>query len=96
MAVSMAIGLLFLAGGTASLRRDPLSVACLVMALIPRFPIRATVSRMGFVPFCFHLVSLFSLRLVISKNIYSIFFSEKSTIFCNQTPNLTANLTPTL
>ena len=38
LAVSMAIGFLFLAGGQASLRRDPLSIACLLLSTSPRFP----------------------------------------------------------
>lgn len=40
MALAMAIGLLFLSGGSASLRRDPMSCACLLLATAPRFPIR--------------------------------------------------------
>ena len=40
LSVAMAIGLLFLSGGSASLRRDPMSCACLLMATAPRFPIR--------------------------------------------------------
>jgi len=30
--------MLFLAGGQASLKRDPVSVACLVLAMSPRYP----------------------------------------------------------
>ena len=40
MALGMALGMLFLAGGNASLKRDPLSIACLVLALTPRYPVR--------------------------------------------------------
>ena len=40
LAVSMAIGLLFLAGGRASLRRDPTSVGALLLSTAPRFPSR--------------------------------------------------------
>ena len=36
----MAIGLLFLAGGRASLRRDPTSVGALLLSTAPRFPSR--------------------------------------------------------
>jgi len=36
----MSTGLLFLAGGTFSLRRDAVSTACLLLALCPRFPSR--------------------------------------------------------
>ena len=42
MALGMAVGLLFLAGGSASLKRDKLSVACLLLSIIPRFPAKAT------------------------------------------------------
>lgn len=37
----MLVGLLFLAGGNSSLRRDPLSTACLLLAMCPRFPSRS-------------------------------------------------------
>lgn len=40
MSLAMAIGILFLSGGSASLRRDPTSCACLLLATAPRFPIR--------------------------------------------------------
>lgn len=40
LSLAMAIGLLFLSGGSASLRRDPMSCACLLLATAPRFPIR--------------------------------------------------------
>lgn len=40
LALAMAIGLLFLSGGSASLRRDPRSCACLLLATAPRFPAR--------------------------------------------------------
>ena len=40
LSFAMAIGLLFLSGGSASLRRDPMSCACLLMATAPRFPVR--------------------------------------------------------
>lgn len=41
MALGMALGMLFLAGGKFSLRRDPISTACLVLSIIPRFPSRS-------------------------------------------------------
>lgn len=41
MAVGMAVGMLFLGGGKWSLKRDPLSIACLLMAILPRYPIKA-------------------------------------------------------
>lgn len=34
------IGLLFLGGGNYSLRRDPMSAACLLLSLLPKYPIR--------------------------------------------------------
>ena len=40
LSLAMAIGILFLSGGSASLRRDPMSCACLLLATAPRFPIR--------------------------------------------------------
>lgn len=40
LSLAMAIGILFLSGGSASLRRDPMSCASLLMATAPRFPIR--------------------------------------------------------
>ena len=40
MSVAMAIGLLFLGGGRASLRRDPIAIGALVIAFAPRFPHR--------------------------------------------------------
>lgn len=42
MALSMAVGMLFLAGGKYSLKRDPLSIACLLIAILPRYPSRTT------------------------------------------------------
>jgi len=42
MALGMAVGFLFLAGGNASLKRDKLSIACLLLSIIPRFPAKAT------------------------------------------------------
>jgi hypothetical protein len=36
----MAIGMLFLGGGRASFRRDPVAIACLVLATSPRYPNR--------------------------------------------------------
>lgn len=42
MAVGMAIGMLFLGGGKWSLKRDPMSIACLLMSILPRYPIKAT------------------------------------------------------
>ena len=40
LSLAMAIGILFLSGGSASLRRDPMSCACLLLATAPRFPMR--------------------------------------------------------
>ena len=40
MALTMAIGLLCLSGGRASLKRDPVSIACLLISFLPRFPFR--------------------------------------------------------
>lgn len=40
MALGMSIGLLFLHGGQASLRRDNVAIGCLLMAVLPRFPFR--------------------------------------------------------
>ena len=40
LSLAMAIGMLFLAGGNASLQRDPLSIACLLLSVCPRFPLR--------------------------------------------------------
>jgi hypothetical protein len=40
LALGMAIGMLFLAGGTTSVKRDPISIACLLMSALPRFPAR--------------------------------------------------------
>jgi anaphase-promoting complex subunit 1 len=42
MAYSMAIGMLFLGGGKFSLKRDPVSIACLVLSILPRYPNRVT------------------------------------------------------
>lgn len=41
-ALSMSIGMLFLAGGRASFRCDNLAIAALLISVIPRFPIRTT------------------------------------------------------
>ena len=38
--IGMAIGLLFLGQGRASLRRDPLSLGALLLSTTPRFPTR--------------------------------------------------------
>lgn len=40
MSLGMAIGLLFLAGGQASLKRDPFSIGVMVIAFAPKFPMR--------------------------------------------------------
>ncbi len=40
MSIGMAIGMLFLAGGNASLKRDPFSISCLLLSICPRFPMR--------------------------------------------------------
>ena len=40
MMLSMAIGMLFLSGGTSSLKRDPFSIACIVMSICPRYSSR--------------------------------------------------------
>lgn len=40
VALSMSLGFLFLSGGEASLKRDDTSIACLLMATLPRFPYR--------------------------------------------------------
>jgi hypothetical protein len=40
VAISMSLGLLFLGGGRASLRRDDFSIACLLMSFLPRYPNR--------------------------------------------------------
>ena len=40
LSLSMSIGMLFLAGGNASVKRDPLSIACLLLSICPRFPAR--------------------------------------------------------
>ncbi len=42
MAFGMSLGMLFLAGGRYSLRRDPVSIACLLLSIIPRFPAKTT------------------------------------------------------
>lgn len=42
LSLAMAIGMLFLAGGNASLQRDPLSIACLLLSVCPRFPLRTS------------------------------------------------------
>lgn len=39
-AITMAIGMLFLAGGKASFRRDNFSIGCLLLSTAPRFPSR--------------------------------------------------------
>lgn len=41
LALSQAVGMLFLGGGTCSVRRDPLSIACLLISLCPRYPARS-------------------------------------------------------
>ena len=47
----MHLGMLFVAGGNASLKRDSLSVACLLMAVCPRYPARTSDNQ-------FHLQAL--------------------------------------
>jgi len=42
MALSMAVGLLFLGGGGASLRRDDEAIGSLLIAILPRYPSRTT------------------------------------------------------
>lgn len=36
------LGLLFLGGGKFSLKRDPVSIACLLLSILPRYPMRAS------------------------------------------------------
>lgn len=38
MAIAMALGLVVLSGGNASLKRDPVSISCLLLSFLPRFP----------------------------------------------------------
>jgi anaphase-promoting complex subunit 1 len=42
MIYGMAIGLLFLGGGTMTLGREPADIAALVTAFYPRFPMTST------------------------------------------------------
>jgi hypothetical protein len=41
MSYGMALGLLFLGGGRYSLKRDPVSIACLLLSILPRYPNRS-------------------------------------------------------
>ena len=51
LALNMALGMLFLAGGSYSLKRDPISSACLLLSILPRFPSRTVDNQ-------FHLQAL--------------------------------------
>jgi hypothetical protein len=57
MLFGMAIGLLFLGGGTCTLGREPSDVACLVAALFPRFP-ENTSDNQNHLQACRHLYAL--------------------------------------
>eukprot|EP00597_Dinobryon_sp_UTEXLB2267_P010954 CAMPEP_0170103926 /NCGR_PEP_ID=MMETSP0020_2-20130122/3807_1 /TAXON_ID=98059 /ORGANISM="Dinobryon sp., Strain UTEXLB2267" /LENGTH=1561 /DNA_ID=CAMNT_0010327631 /DNA_START=662 /DNA_END=5347 /DNA_ORIENTATION=+ len=61
LALSMAIGLLFLAGGTFSLQRDSVSTASLLLALCPRFPSRTVDNQ-------YHLQALRHLYVLATEN----------------------------
>ena len=45
MAISMAIGVLFMGGGRYSLSTSPQAVAAMVMAFFPKFPIHSNDNR---------------------------------------------------
>eukprot|EP00397_Hematodinium_sp_SG-2012_P000523 GEMP01000524.1.p1 GENE.GEMP01000524.1~~GEMP01000524.1.p1 ORF type:complete len:1866 (+),score=394.25 GEMP01000524.1:193-5790(+) len=57
MSTHMAIGFLFLGGGRYAFQRDKKSVACLLMAVYPRFPMSLTDNRADLQPFR-HLYAL--------------------------------------
>lgn len=45
MAVNMAMGLLFMAGGRYTLKTDPMSVALMLCAFYPQFPVDSNDNR---------------------------------------------------
>ena len=57
----MSIGMLFLAGGNASVKRDPLSIACLLLCICPRFPSRTVDNQ-------FHLQAFRHMYVVAVEN----------------------------
>ena len=61
MALSMSIGMLFLAGGNASVKRDPLSIACLLLCICPRYPARTVDNQ-------FHLQAFRHMYVVAVEN----------------------------
>ncbi len=55
MAVNMALGLLFMAGGRYTLKTDPMSVALMLCAFYPQFPVDSNDNRQSSF-FLFHLI----------------------------------------
>lgn len=68
-ALSMSIGLLFLSGGRASLKRDNESIAYLLFSFLPRFPSR-TIDHQYYLQPCRHLYVLaVEYRLLRAENV---------------------------
>lgn len=67
MALGMALGFLFLSGGDSSLKRDPISISCLLLSVIPRYPSRTVDNQ-------FHLQPLRHLYVlaVESRALYAL------------------------
>ena len=71
MAIGMAIGLLFLSGGHATLGRSNESIAALLCSLYPRFPINSEDNQ-------YHLQPL--RHLYVSKALYIYIFTHTHTL----------------
>jgi anaphase-promoting complex subunit 1 len=73
LALGTAVGMLFLAGGAASVCRDAVSAACLVLAFIPRYPHRTIDNQFHLQPLR-HLSAL-AVEKRLLRTIGIIFFS---------------------
>ena len=64
-------GILFLAGGQASLKRDPVSIAALLLALLPRFPLRSSEQQYHLQAWRHLVVLAMEMRLLLPLDVIS-------------------------
>lgn len=69
LAISMSLGLLFLSGGSASLRRDDISIASLLLSFLPRFPNRTSDNQYHLQPLRHMYILAVEHRLVRAEDV---------------------------